>query len=157
MSEFHFAAERVLDAPAAVIYHCLRDYVEHHNTRGFLPPVYTDLQVLQGGVGAGTVIRFSATVGGRSSTRTQQVSEPVPGRVLVEAGNGEGSTFTVEPLGDNQTLVRIETVLQPRGLEALVMPLLGARLLRPVYMDELARLERHAQAHPAPVASAAPA
>ena len=93
MSQFHFSAERVLDAPAAVVYHCLADYREHHNTSGFLPAAFTSLEVLAGGVGAGTLIRFTTAVGGRAVTRTQQVSEPQPGRILVESGSGEDSTF----------------------------------------------------------------
>jgi hypothetical protein len=146
MSQFHFSAERVLNAPADVLYHCLSDYREHHRVGGFLPPAFTDLQVLRGGVGAGTLIRFTAVVAGRAQTRTQEVSEPEPGRVLVEWGDGEGSTFTVEPRGE-RALVRIETALNTRGLEGLAMRLLGARLLGPLYDDELSRLERHAQEH----------
>jgi hypothetical protein len=146
MSHFHFAAERVLDAPADFVYHCLSDYREHHRPGGFLPPAFTDLQVLRGGVGAGTVIRFTTVAAGRAQTRTQDVSEPEPGRVLVEWGDGEGSTFTVEPRGE-RALVRIETVLNTRGIEGFALRLLGARLLRPLYEDELSRLERHAQEH----------
>ena len=147
---FHFAAERVLDAPADVVYHCLSNYQQHHRhgPEGFLPPAFTELQVLASGVGAGTVIRFTTAVGGRSQTRTQQVSEPEPGRVLVESGNGEGSTFTVEPRG-SQTHLRIETVLQTRGIEGFLMRLFGARILGPLYADEMRRLEQYAQQHAA--------
>jgi Polyketide cyclase / dehydrase and lipid transport len=153
MSQFTFSAERVLDAPAAVVYHCLRDYRDHHNTSGFLPPIFTALDVLRGGVGAGTIIRFTTTVAGRSVTRTQEVSEPDPGHILVEWGDGEGSTFTVEPRGA-QAFVRIETVLQSHGFEALLMRIFGGKLVNPLFADELDRLERHARAHPAMVAAA---
>ena len=156
MAAFHFAAERLLDAPADVVYHCLRDYTTHHRHQpdGFLPPAFTSLEVLRGGVGAGTLIRFTTRVGGRSVTRTQEVSEPEPGRVLVESGDGEGSTFTVEPR-DGRTHLRIETTLRTTGLEALVMPLLGSRILGPLYQDEMQRLEACAQAHPTEAVSAA--
>jgi hypothetical protein len=148
MRAFFFAAERVLDAPADVIYHCLSDYQTHHRhgPQGFLPPAFTRLDVLRGGVGVGTVIRFTSKMGGRSETRTQEVSEPEPGRVLVESGDGESSTFTVEPRG-GQTLVRIETVLQPRGVAGLALRLFGARLLGPLYEQELHSLEHYAQEH----------
>jgi hypothetical protein len=148
MRQFHFSAERVLNAPADVIYHCLRNYREHHRCDGgFLPPAFTQLEVLQGGVGAGTVIRFTTAVGGRSQVRTQSVTEPEPGRVLKESGNGEGSTFIVEPRPDGTTLARIETVFQGSGLDGMLMPLVYPRVLRPIYAAELQRLEAYAQAH----------
>jgi len=102
--------------------------------------------VLRGGVGVGTLIQFSVRIAGRVSTRTQEVSEPEPGRVLVEWGDGEGSTFTVEPRGE-RAFVRIETTVQAGGLEGLLLPLIAPRLLRPILADELERLERYAQAH----------
>ena len=145
MRPFRFSTARVLNAPADVIYRCLADYRTHHRPGGFLPPAFTELQVLQGGVGAGTVFRFTVKLGGRTRTRTQTVEELLPGRVLVERGDGEGSTFTVEPHGD-QALVRIETQLARRGVEGLLLPLVGPRLLGPLQADELASLERYAQA-----------
>lgn len=144
MRPFRYSVTRMIDAPADVVYHCIADYREHHRPGGFLPPAFTDLEVLEGGVGAGTVIRFTTSVGGRTITRTHKVTEPVPGRVLVESGDDEGSTFTLEPHG-GQTLVRIDTVLPRRGIEGLLLPVFGPRILRPLYLDELERLERHAQ------------
>src|SRR4051795_13542570 len=93
------SAERLIDAPPDVVYHCLADYRAHHRVDGgFLPPTFTDLQVLEGGIGAGTVIQFWTRIGGRSATRVQEVTEPDPGRVLresrQESGADEGSTFT---------------------------------------------------------------
>jgi hypothetical protein len=66
--------------------------------------------------------------------------------VLVESGGDEGSTYTLEPQGE-QTLVRIDTVLERRGIEGLLLPLFGRRILRPIHVDELARLEQLAQSH----------
>src|SRR3954468_13302022 len=98
MSACLVSAERLIDAPAEVVYHCLADYRAHHRVDGgFLPPAFTELQVLRVGVGGGTVIQFWTRIGGRAATRVQEVTEPVPGRVLKESGAGEGSTFTVEP------------------------------------------------------------
>ena len=66
--------------------------------------------------------------------------------MLVESGDGEGITFTVEPRGE-RAWVRIDTVLNVSALERLLLPLLAPRLLQPIYADELARLEQLAQAH----------
>jgi hypothetical protein len=154
MHHFHFSAERLIQAPVDVVYHCLADYREHHRVDGgFLPPTFTSLDVLEGGFGAGTLIRFTTSVGGRSTTRTQRVSEPEPGRVLVESGDGEGSTFTLAPQGDDATRLRIETTLNAPGLEGVFIRLFGARVLKPLYADEMARLESYAQAHAAVAAA----
>ena len=149
MRPFHFAAERLVDAPASVVYHCIRDYVAHHRHQpeGFLPTAFTRLDVLEGGVGAGTLIRFTTRVGGKSTTRTQRVTEPEPGRVLKENGDNEGSTFIVEPRGDQRCLVRIETILQSSGVEGWLMPIVGPRIMRSLYDEELTNLEHYAQSH----------
>ena len=82
------SAQRLIDAPAEVLYHCIADYVEHHRPEGFLPPAFSDLEILRGGVGAGTEVRWVINAGGRRRTVSATVSEPVPGRRLVETGSG---------------------------------------------------------------------
>ena len=146
MRPFRFAVARVVDASSDVVYHCLADYRAHHRPGEFLPPAFTDMQVLRGGTGAGTVFRFTLRAGGRTHTRTQVVTEPHPGRVLVKQGKDESPTFIVEPRGE-QALVRMETILRARGLERLLLPLLAPFVLRPLYTDELRHLERYARAH----------
>jgi hypothetical protein len=148
MFRTQLSAERLIDAPADVVYHCISDYREHHCPGGFLPPAFSNFQIERGGVGAGTVMSFTVTLGGRSRRMTHEVSEPEPGRVLVEGGPGERTTFTVDPEG-TRCRVRIDTVIVAGGLDGLLTRLLGPRLMRPLYADELERLERHAQAHAA--------
>jgi hypothetical protein len=146
MVQTHLSAERLVDAPADVVYHCLADYREHHRPGGFLPPAFSDFRVERGGVGAGTVISFKVTLAGQSRAMTLEVSEPEPGRVLVETGRRERTIFTVEPEG-TRARVRFDTVLEAGGIEGLINRLLAPRLMGPLYADELERLERHAQAH----------
>ncbi len=142
-----FGAERRIDAPAAVIYHCLADYREHHRPGGFLPPAFEQLEVARGGVGAGTEYRFVMAVGGRRRAVSTTVSEPVPGHTLVETGSGIETTFTVEPTSGG-TRVRFDTVMDESGLQGILNRLFAARMLVPIYEDELRRLEDHAKAHP---------
>jgi hypothetical protein len=143
-----FSAGRVLGAPADVVYHLIADYREHHRPEGFLPPAFTDLVVEQGGVGAGTRIRFTMKMAGRTQSATATISEPVPGRVLVESGPGVVTTFTVEPEGADRARVRFDTVMDSSGLQGLLTRLFAPGILRPIYADELDRLEQHARAHP---------
>jgi polyketide cyclase/dehydrase/lipid transport protein len=145
------SAERVLNAPAEVVYHLIADYSEHHRAApdGFLPAAFTDLVVEQGGVGQGTVVRFTSKLGGRSQTVSAAISEPVPGRVLVETSPGLETTFTVEPVGAGRARVRFDTVIEAGGLTGLVTRFFAPGMLRPVYAEELENIEQHARAHPA--------
>ena len=149
------SAERVVDAPAEVVYHLISDYAEHHtdSPKGFLPDAFYGTVVEQGGVGAGTVVRFTSKLGGRPQTMTAAITEPEPGRVLLERGPGVLTTFTVEPEGPNKARVRFDTTLEAGGLMGLMMRLVAPGMLKPVYEQELTRLEQHAKAHP-PVAKA---
>ncbi|CAA9235391.1 MAG: hypothetical protein AVDCRST_MAG77-1237 [uncultured Chloroflexi bacterium] len=162
-----FSAERVMDAPAEVVYHLISDYSEHHrdHPEGFLPDAFSDMVVERGGVGHGTVVRFSSKMGGRKQTMTASITETQPGRVLVEAGEGVVTTFTVEPEGSQRARVRFDTVFDFGGVTGLMVRLFAPGMLRPIYAEEMDRLERHAKAHPAlaptraevPVVAAAPA
>jgi polyketide cyclase/dehydrase/lipid transport protein len=147
MSRIHLSAERVIDAPADIAYHCIADYEAHHKPGGFLPSMFKDQTIERGGVGEGTVIRFKTVVAGKEREEVSEISEPQPGRVLVETGRFARTTFTVEPRGTERCAVRFDTEFLSGGLEGFVTRLLGPRLLRPVYEDELSRLERYAQAH----------
>lgn len=139
------SAERLIDAPADVVYQCLRDYQQHHRPGGFLPPAFTDLKIERGGVGAGTVFTLKVRLGGRTRTMTQEVSEPEPGRVLIESNDRDRTIFTVEPVGQ-QCRVRFDTLLDARGLQGILMRWFAPRLMRPLYADELQRLELYARA-----------
>ena len=142
-----FGAERRIGAPAAVVYHCLADYREHHRPGGFLPPAFEQLEIDRGGIGAGTEYRFVMVVGGRCRAVSTTVSEPVPGHTLVETGSGIETTFTVEPTSGGAH-VRFDTVIEAAGLQGMLNRLLAARMISPIYEDELRRLEDHAKAHP---------
>jgi hypothetical protein len=140
------AAERVMDVPADVVYHCLADYREHHRPGGFLPPVFSDFTIEDGGVGAGTRASWVVNVGGRPRRVSATITEPNPGRTLVETAQNLQTVFTVEPT-DRGTRVRFDTVMEEGGVSGVMTRLFAPRLLRPVYEGELTRLEDYARAH----------
>ena len=148
----HFSAERLIDAPADVVYHLIADYREHHRPEGFLPSEFADQEVLRGGVGAGTEVQYTMNAGGRPRSITARITEPEPGRRLVETATGVETTFTVEPMGTG-TRVRFDTILEESGLQGLTVRLFAARLLAPIYEDELDRLELAAHEHPTDLAT----
>jgi hypothetical protein len=137
-----------IPAPPQVVYGILADYREGHPS--ILPPRwFTHLQVEQGGVGAGTVIRFGMKSGGKVREMRAEVVEPEPGRVLVERGldeRGTITTFTVDPSGTGGTRVTIRTTWRATGIAGFLERLMAPMLLKPVYREELARLAEKAGA-----------
>lgn len=136
--------EGPVGAPADLTYRLIADDAHHQR---FLPAGISDFEVLEGGVGAGTVHRFTVTAGGRTRAYVMRVDEPQPGRVLTETDQGSSlvTTFTVMPSG-GACRVRIETRWDGAGgaggfLERTFAP----RVMRKMYADELTRLDRYAR------------
>jgi hypothetical protein len=142
LSTNRFSAAALIPAPPQQLYAIIADYRERHPA--ILPkPPFVSLVVEEGGSGAGTKILVHIRVLGRLQSYRSVVSEPDPGRVLVETNdNGYVTSFTVEPRADGQqAFVTIETDLGERsGALAALERWLVTRLLRPVYMRELEQL-----------------
>jgi hypothetical protein len=139
---FKVEASARVEAPAEVVYNIIADYRNGHPQ--ILPRKYFEwLEVEQGGRGEGTVIRFQMRVLGQTRVLHAAVTEPEPGRVLVETdtgGDGPVTTFTVEPEG-SASHVTFSTELTSAGgplgvLERFVL----RRVLRRVYARELEQL-----------------
>jgi hypothetical protein len=125
------------------VYRIIADYHDGHPH--ILPkPHFVSLTVEQGGLGAGTVIRFQMRLMGRLQTFRATITEPEPGRMLVETDmqTGAVTTFTVEPHDDAQhAAVTIATTMSVRnGLLGRLQGWLTTRLLHPIYIKELAQL-----------------
>jgi hypothetical protein len=145
MGTLHVAAERRVNAPPDVVYRCFADMREHHPN--FLPPAFSGFHVESGGVGAGTITRFTFTAGGRSRDLRVMVDEPEPGRVLTESDTNSSmvTTTTVSP-EDSASHVRIESTWEGAGgVGGFFEKLFAPRVLRGVYADELERLDVYAQ------------
>jgi carbon monoxide dehydrogenase subunit G len=139
------SAERTVDAPADTVYRYIADMREHHPR--FLPPAFSDFQVESGGVGAGTVMRYKLTVGGRTREQRVTVAEPEPGRVLTESGASSNAvtTFTVAPEG-GASRVRINSAWDGAGgIGGVLERMFAPRMLRAVLTDELGRLDASAR------------
>ena len=144
MKEKHvIAATAEMRGDARRVYEILADYKEGHQR--ILPPQFQRLQVERGGYGEGTVIRVEMKLLGATRTFRAAITEPKPGRVLVEADverDGPVTTFTVERLpGSGWSRVKIETVVQVRkGLLGRFERWMATHLLRPIYDRELEML-----------------
>jgi uncharacterized protein YndB with AHSA1/START domain len=141
------SAMRRIPAPPAEVYAILADYTVGHPH--ILPSTYfRNIEVEEGGVGAGTRIRFDMTVLGTSRTMRAEIEEPKPGRVLVER-DVEGkavTTFTVNPAREGRDSdVTITTVVKTRGgILGVVERMASKAFLERVYRDELSRLAAYA-------------
>ena len=139
------SASATIPARRERVYSLIANYNDGHPR--ILPRQFTSLVVEQGGVGAGTIIRFQMSVFGKKQTFRAAITEPDPGRVLVETdldANGAVTTFTVNPGGapaDSQ--VTISTELRVRsGFLGKIEKTLTTLLLRPLYVKELENLAR---------------
>jgi len=147
MAANEIRASAIVQAPAAHVYNIIADYRDGHPR--IVPPKYfTWMRVDSGGIGAGTTISFGMRVLGQSRTLHATISEPDPGRVLIETypEDGFATTFFVEPEGAAASRVTIATVLNQRpGLAAALERFVSRRMLPAIYRQELQRLAEHAE------------
>lgn len=128
------------------VYAVIADYRRHHPH--VVPPEYfRRLDVLEGGVGAGTRTRVEMRVLGATKVFEQVVTEPAPGRVLMET-NQDGSgvtTFTVEHAdGGEASQVTIATDLVARpGVSGFLERVLISAIFPRIYRKELARMAEY--------------
>jgi uncharacterized protein YndB with AHSA1/START domain len=146
MAKVVASAQRSIDAPADEVYSYLADMHQHQQ---FLPPAFSDFRIEQGGVGAGTVTSFKITAGGRTRSYRMQVSEPTPGRTLVETDTGSSlvTTFDVTPQGD-KSLVSITTSWDgAKGVGGFFERTFAPPAVQRIYQEALDRLNAYATQH----------
>ena len=143
------SASSRIEAPPARVYSILADYNQHHPR--VLPPEYfKSLKVEEGGVGAGTRVHVTMRVLGTTISFRHIVSEPEPGRVLIES-DADGSTaasFTVDPLDSGAAcMLTISTdfTTQRRGILGRIERYMTISTLRRIYRKELSLIAKYAQ------------
>lgn len=148
MNNIQTQVSATIDTPPDLIYAILTDYREGHVA--ILPKKYfTGITVLEGGQGAGTLINVHMQVMGVEQELHLEVSEPEPGRVLVERDQSADvlTTFTVDPLeGGKRSRVTIATQAKASpGLRGLVEKLANPLIIRRIYRAELQELANYAR------------
>lgn len=141
-------ASRTIEAPAAAVYQYLADLRTHH--RAFLPPAFSDFEIESGGVGSGTIARFTVTAGGRTRQYRMKVAEPEPGRVLTESDMNSSlvTTFTVDPEGASCRVTIFTAWKGAGGIGGLFERLFAPRAMRVIYRDELELLDLYVRGQP---------
>jgi len=135
-------ATTIIEASAAVVYNIIADY--HHGHPLILPkPYFISLSVEHGGFGAGTIINFEMKVVGKTQAFRAAISEPEPGRVLVETNLGDRggvSTFVIAPREGGQgssVTITTEGVTERDGLAGTLERILTTKYLQRIYKQEL--------------------
>jgi hypothetical protein len=152
MEPLQITSSRLVEASPQQVYPLIADFQDGH-PRILPKPYFRWLKIEQGGYGAGTVIRFQMRALGTTQTFRAAVTEPEPGRVLVETdlATGAVTTFTVDPLDDAQRSRVTTTTAIPvhQGLFGLLERWITKTFLRRVYAQELALLAAAAGNSPA--------
>jgi hypothetical protein len=143
MGTYHVEESAVIDAPPKRVYEIISDYHDGHPS--ILPSRYfSDLEVIEGGQGTGTMIKVTMNVFGAKALYQMSVSEPEPGRVLQEEDVEAGvrTTFTVDSVnGGKQSLVTIATEARTSpGLRGWIEKLVSPAITKRIYQEELAQL-----------------
>jgi len=137
-----------IDAPPERVYAIIANYRDGHPR--ILPKEFRGLTVEQGGIGAGTMIRFQMRMLGTTTNFRAAITEPVPGRVLVETyleGKGAVTTFTVNPNGTSSEVTISTDLPVTPGLLGAIERVLSVRILRSIYTRELALLAACAESN----------
>ena len=92
-------ATKIIHAPAATIYEIIADYRTGH-PRILPKPYFLSLAVEEGGFGVGTIVNFQMRILGRTQSFHSLITEPEPGRALLEEdlNSGVATRFDVTPL-----------------------------------------------------------
>ena len=146
MPDIHVSECRDIPAAAPLLYDLIADYQTGHPR--ILPKQYFGpLEVLRGGRGAGTRIRFTAKAFGREHEHTGEITEPRPGTELKETlVSGMVTTYRVEPRGPNAATVTITTEYSRPGPQGWIEKMLVPPYLRHVFVTELDQLAEVAAA-----------
>lgn len=143
MAQYSVSASKLIATDSRTVYSLLADYQNGH-PRILPKPYFVALTVERGGYGEGTIINFQMKVMGQIQSFHSVVTEPMPGRILVETdqNTGTATTFAVDPgMDGKQSFVTITTTLNvPDGIAGKIQGWFIARLLRPIYVKELEQL-----------------
>lgn len=148
MSLIHVEYSDVVPASAEEVYAILRDFEVKHPA--ILPKPYFDkVEVLEGGQGEGTVYLLEMNVFGARTKNRMEVSEPEPGRVLMERDPTAGLTtlMRVEPVNGGQAsrvTIKTDFTASP-GWRGFMEKLMNPPITRHIYKKELQKLADYVQ------------
>ena len=142
LKPYRATASALIDAPPKLVYDILADYRGGHPL--ILPKSYfVSLDVEKGGVGAGTIISFQMHIFGKLQTFRAAITEPEPGRILVESdldGTASTTSFIVDARDQNRSCevtIATERMTERSGLLGALESFLAISFLQRIYRAEL--------------------
>ena len=147
-TDYTVVASADMDAPPDRVYAIIADYRNGHPH--ILPKQFRNLTVEKGGIGAGSVIRFEVRALGQTQRFKGVVTEPEPGRVLVEEYSEPASsktTFLVEksPSGSGTRVTFTTEMTSRTGLAGTIERFVSTRFMKKLYAEELGLLAARAK------------
>ena len=143
MTKVHVEASDIIEARPEEVYAVFSDYRVGHPA--ILPKAYfQELNIEEGGQGAGTVFTTKMKVWGKEFSYHLKVAEPEPGRKMIESSLDSDlvTAFIVEPLnGGQHSRVTISSDFPASsGFQGLMEKLFQPSLVRGIYKKELKQL-----------------
>ena len=137
-------ATKLINAPAETVYNIIADYRNGHPL--ILPKAYfLSMEVEAGGFGAGTIVNFEMRLLGQTKSFHSLITEPEPGRLLVETDTKSEipTSFHILPISDGgQTRLTIATELKGQNV---VEGFIAKWILQKVYREEMELIARAAE------------
>lgn len=142
MINYRFSVSAFIQSAPKNVYDIIADYKNGHPK--ILPkPPFVSLVVEKGGFGAGSVLKVQMKVAGKLQTFKTIVTEPEPGRVLLETNDtGYITIFTVEPRdNDKNSYVTFTTEIPSNSKLSKKIEFFFSKMILPaVYKKELQML-----------------
>ena len=148
MTTAHAEYTMLIQASPATVYSILTDYHKAHPA--ILPKQYfKEILVKKGGQGAGTEFHLTMEIFGAKRNYDMTVSEPEPGRMLVEMDPVSGTTtyFVVDPTANPQECrmtIKSDATLS-KGLAGWFEKLMYVPISKHIYKQELQILNEYVQ------------
>lgn len=145
MKTYEVTVKCTIDATHTKVYNIVIDMEEH---RRILPKQFESLDVLKGGKGTGTVFRLNMNVMGNRSSLEMVLTEPEPGRVVLERDEKAGITTTwkLTPIeGSDRCLIELTSEFQSKpGIAGMLERLIFKPVIRSIYRQELDNINEYA-------------
>lgn len=144
MGKLFSSAERFISVPTEIVYRCIADFQHHH--QHFLPSQFGNYLVEEGGFGAGTVVSFTSTLGGRLRKFRVKIEEPEQNVLIERDLLSDLTTKTTIIDQENGCVVRFETIWESsKGFIGTLERIFAPKMMQKMYIDELTRLEHYAK------------